>query len=298
VPLVLLAGCGSDKTATPPAPLDGLTVSGTAKVPTLSFKTKPLSVKATTTKVVTAGKGATLSKSDFVMFNYVLVNGKDGKQLDSSFGKGAMPWNLSSKGIPGLGAGMTGQKVGSRLLVAIPPKDAFGVQGAPKAGFGPTDTAVFMIDVVSAVHPLKTAAGAAVPPKAGMPTVKADAKGVPVVTVPKGPPPDKLVVKPLIKGTGPAVKKGQVLVAAYSGSVYRTGKVFDSSYSSGQLLNLPAGVGKLVPGFDKAIVGQTVGSRVIMVLPPLEGYGKAGNPPAGIKGTDTIVFTVDILAAM
>jgi FKBP-type peptidyl-prolyl cis-trans isomerase len=79
--------------------------------------------------------------------------------------------------------------------------------------------------------------------------------------------------------------------------VYGTGKVFDSSYASGNLLSLPVGVGQLVPGFDKGIVGQTVGSRVLLVLPPADGYGKAGNPQAGIKGTDTIVFVVDILAA-
>jgi len=73
--------------------------------------------------------------------------------------------------------------------------------------------------------------------------------------------------------------------------------VFDSSYASGNLLNQPVGKGQLVPGFDKGIVGQTVGSRVLLVLPPAEGYGKAGNTQAGIKGTDTIVFVVDILAA-
>jgi len=299
LPLVFLSGCGGTKEAAkaPPSPLDVVTVAGTAKAPTVALKTKPLSVKATTTKVVTAGKGPTLSKANFVTFNFVLVNGKDGKQSASSFGKTAVPWDLSSAQFAGLGKGMTGQKVGSRLLLAIPPKDAFGAQGA-QAGFGPADTAVFMIDVVSASTPLKKATGAAVPPKAGLPMVKVDAKGVPVVAPSKSPAPTKLVSQPLIKGKGAVVKKGQVLIAAYSGLLYGTGKIFDSSYRSGQLLNLPVGVGKLVPGFDKGIVGQTIGSRVLLVLPPAEGYGKAGNPQAGIKGTDTIVFVVDILAAI
>ena len=40
-----------------------------------------------------------------------------------------------------------------------------------------------------------------------------------------------------------------------------------------------------------------VGSRVLMVVPPRAGgYGAAGSPPK-IKGTDTLVFVVDILAA-
>ncbi len=40
-----------------------------------------------------------------------------------------------------------------------------------------------------------------------------------------------------------------------------------------------------------------VGSRVILEIPPAKGYGKEGNEAAGIKGTDTLFFVVDILAA-
>ncbi|MDQ1535639.1 MAG: hypothetical protein QOE58_32 [Actinomycetota bacterium] len=297
IPLVFLAGCGSDK-ADAKSALDVVTVNGTAKAPTLTFKAKPLTVAATTTKVVKDGTGAKLTKANAIMFNYVIANGKDGKQVESSFGKQSVGWDLSTtERMGGLSKGLTGQHVGSRLLLALPPADAFGAQGNAKAGIGPKDTVVFLIDVVSASTPLKTATGVAVPPKAGLPSVKVDAKGVPVVTVAKTPPPAKLVAQPLIIGKGPVVKAGQQLTAAYTGLVYRTGKVFDSSYRSGQPLRLPVGVGKLVPGFDKGIVGKTVGSRVLLVLPPADGYGKVGNPQAGIKGTDTIVFVVDILAA-
>jgi peptidylprolyl isomerase len=31
------------------------------------------------------------------------------------------------------------------------------------------------------------------------------------------------------------------------------------------------------------------------VVPPADGYGKSGSSSAGIKGTDTLVFVVDIL---
>jgi len=57
------------------------------------------------------------------------------------------------------------------------------------------------------------------------------------------------------------------------------------------------GKGQVITGWDKALVGQKVGSRVLVVVPPSEGYGKDGNQQAGIKGTDTLVFVVDILAA-
>ncbi len=51
-----------------------------------------------------------------------------------------------------------------------------------------------------------------------------------------------------------------------------------------------------IPGFDEGLIGQTVGSRVMLVIPPDKGYGETGNAQAGIAGTDTLVFVVDILA--
>jgi peptidylprolyl isomerase len=52
-----------------------------------------------------------------------------------------------------------------------------------------------------------------------------------------------------------------------------------------------------VPGWDQGLVGEKVGSRVILEIPPALGYGKQGNEQAGIKGTDTLFFVVDILGA-
>jgi peptidylprolyl isomerase len=80
----------------------------------------------------------------------------------------------------------------------------------------------------------------------------------------------------------------------YQGVLWRTGKVFDESWGKSPATFLPSGV---VKGFGKALVGHRVGSQVVAVVPPAEGYGKAGQPGAGIKGTDTMVFVVDILAA-
>ncbi|WP_284255574.1 FKBP-type peptidyl-prolyl cis-trans isomerase [Pseudolysinimonas kribbensis] len=52
----------------------------------------------------------------------------------------------------------------------------------------------------------------------------------------------------------------------------------------------------VIPGFAKALVGQKVGSQVIVMIPPADGYGSGGSPEVGIKGTDTLVFVIDILA--
>jgi peptidylprolyl isomerase len=296
LPLVFLAACGSSKTDAPASALDGVTVAGTAKAPTLTLKTKPLSVKATTTKIVTPGTGPKLTKANAILFNYVLVNGKDGKQVETSFGKTAAGMDLSSASLlPGLSKGLSGQKVGTKLLVAIPPSDAFGAQGNTQAGFGPSDTVLFYIELVSASTPLTTATGVAVPPKAGLPTVKVAGAGAATVTVPKTAAPTKLIVQPLIKGAGPAVQAGQNIKVNYTGVLWKNGKKFDASADHGSSFDTQIGAGKVITGWDKGLVGQPVGSRVLLVIPPAEGYGAKGSPPL-IGPKDTLVFVVDILA--
>lgn len=298
IPLVFLAACGSGKTDVKANPLDVVTVGGTAKAPTVTFKTKPLSVKTTTTKVLTPGTGAKLTKANAIMFNYVLVNGKNGKQVETSFGKQAAGMDLSSASLlPGLSKGLAGQKVGSRLLVAIPPVDAFGAQGNAQAGFGPSDTILFLIDLVSASTPLATATGVVVPPKAGLPTVKVDGAKAAVITVPKTAAPTKLIIQPLIKGAGPVVKAGQNIKVSYTGVLWKNGKKFDASADHGSSFDTQIGAGKVITGWDKGLVGQTVGSRVLLVVPPAEGYGAKGSPPL-IGAKDTLVFVIDILAVI
>lgn len=295
IPLMFLAACSSTNADAKASALDSVSVGGTVKAPTLTLKTKPLTVKVTTTKIVTPGTGPKVTKANAIMFNYILVNGKDGKQVESSFGKQKAGMDLSSASLlPGLSKGLTGQKIGSRLLLAIPPADAFGAQGNAQAGFGATDTVVFLIDLVSASTPLTTATGVAVPPKAGLPTATVVGAQAAQVTVPKSAPPAKLVVQPLIKGAGPVVQSGQNIKVNYTGVLWN-GKKFDASADHGSSFDTQIGAGKVITGWDKGLVGQTVGSRVLLVVPPAEGYGAKGSPPL-IGPKDTLVFVVDILA--
>ena len=307
IPALLLTACASadtsgsgSKGSSASAALDSIKVSGDVGTkPTVTLSAKPTTLSSSGSKVVTEGKGPKVTKGQEVTVDYVLLNGKDGSEADTSFGKSPATFTADpAQLLPGLANGMIGKNIGSRVLVGIAPKDGFpGGQGNEQLGFGKDDALIFVLDLKTAVTPLPKATGDPVTPKAGLPTVKENDKGVPVVTVPKTAAPTKLVVQPLIKGKGAVVKSGQTITAAYVGVIYGTGKEFDSSYTSGVPLKQRIGVGALVPGFDKGIVGQTVGSRVLLVLPPDEGYGKSGNAQAGIKGTDTLVFVVDILAA-
>lgn len=119
----------------------------------------------------------------------------------------------------------------------------------------------------------------------------------PTVDIPDGPAPKTLTEQTLTQGDGPTVAAGDVLVANYVGEIWDSKKVFDSSFSRGNPAPFPIGKGQVIPGWDKELVGQKVGSRVVLTVPPADGYGKNGNSQAGIKGTDTLVFVVDLVGS-
>jgi FKBP-type peptidyl-prolyl cis-trans isomerase len=130
----------------------------------------------------------------------------------------------------------------------------------------------------------------------GLPTVGSSSPGTaPAVHIPQTAPPTTLQVQTLIQGTGPVVKKGKLLIAQYEGVNWRTAKVFDSSWKRSSPTGFKIGTGQVIKGWDTGLVGKRIGSRVLLVVPPADGYGTAGSAQAGIKGTDTLVFVVDIL---
>ncbi|BBX59024.1 hypothetical protein MSHO_43690 [Mycobacterium shottsii] len=52
----------------------------------------------------------------------------------------------------------------------------------------------------------------------------------------------------------------------------------------------------MVPGFQKAIAGQKVGSTVAVAMTSADGYPD-GQPSAGIRPGDTLVFAIKVLSA-
>jgi peptidylprolyl isomerase len=130
-----------------------------------------------------------------------------------------------------------------------------------------------------------------------LPTASGGFGDRPTLTFPTGEPPNSLQRVVLSAGTGPATQKGDWLITNYLGQVWgRT--VFDNSYDKKTTAAFQIGLGKLVPGWDVALVDVPVGSRVLLSLPPADGYGAAGKDSAGIAGTDTLVFVVDIVGAV
>jgi peptidylprolyl isomerase len=255
------------------------------------------------TKTVIQGSGAPLTKTESVVGNFALYDwsGKTHKLVGSTF-TSHTPTLFGGQLLTGLEDALIGQKVGSRVLAVIPPKDGFQSQGNSQIGVGPNDTLVFVVDLIKEFSDTAAANGAHVSNGGGsLPTVTFPAQGkAPAVKVQSSrTPPKNLSVTTLLKGTGPKVVTGQTLVVQYVGVNWRTGQVFDSSWSRSEPYAFTIGSNSgMISGWNTGLLGQTVGSRVMLVIPPAEGYGKNGNSQAGIKGTDTLVFVVDIVGAV
>lgn len=129
-----------------------------------------------------------------------------------------------------------------------------------------------------------------------LPTATGSFGDKPELSFPDSTPPADLTVEVLSAGDGPLVEAGQTIDVDYLGQCWG-GRVFDNSYDRGSSIQFGIGIGQVISGWDSGLVGQQVGSRVLVSIPPHEGYGPNGNPRAGIKGDDTLVFVVDIKAA-
>jgi FKBP-type peptidyl-prolyl cis-trans isomerase len=297
---VALAGCGSSSSSSAAA----VTVSGHFGTnPHISIPSQPAARKLTV-KTLIHGNGPALGKTDAFVGNYAVYiwNGKKHKLAESTF-TSKSPALFSGQLLPGLQTALQGKRMGSRVLAVVPPAQGYGKTGNSQAGVSAKDTLVFVVDMIKEFPNNASATGSHVTDGGGtLPKVSAKAGVAPTITMPPAghQPPATLVTKTLIKGTGAPVQKGQTVVTQYVGAIWRTGKVFDSSWSRNQPFGFTIGAtpSQVITGWDKGLAGQTVGSRVMLVVPPADGYGKTGSSQAGIKGTDTLVFVVDILGAV
>lgn len=128
-----------------------------------------------------------------------------------------------------------------------------------------------------------------------LPTASGSFGDKPVLSFPDTPASADLGVRVISQGEGAVVEAGDDIEVNYFGQIWG-GRVFDTSYDRGSSISFPIGVGSVIAGWDEGLVGATVGSRMLLSIPPHLGYGERGMPRAGIGGTDTLVFVVDILS--
>lgn len=252
--------------------------------------------------VVTEGEGDPVEIGDALSINILTVNGTTGEELESSFRQEEAPEVvLDEQGLrPELLEAIEDQNVGSRILVGVPVAEDDLLSGGGGA-LSEGDTFVFLIDLVEKVErpdPLPAAEGTeqdlpdSVPTiefEGGEPTEFSAGSEVPATI-------DAPSAHVAIRGEGEQVTAGQTVTVHYHGQIYPNGDVFDSSWGRGEPAEFAIGVGQVVPCWDEGIVGQSVGSRLILVCSADSAYGDQGSPP-DIDPGDSLVFVVDLLAA-
>lgn len=151
-------------------------------------------------------------------------------------------------------------------------------------------------------HATPTAASTPAAPSVVAPTV--GASDVPAVTGPQGkkpaiakptaPAPASLLVHDVIAGTGATATGGSSATVQYTGAVYATGTVFQSSYDTGQPFAFTLGGGQVIAGFDAGVAGMKVGGRRELIIPPALGYRDQAQP--GIPANSTLIFVIDLVS--
>lgn len=277
---------------------DAVTIDGDyGQKPVYEFD-GPLSPDTTERTIVSEGDGAEIDEGDIVDLNYSIINGATAEEIESTYDQGTsvqLRVDTLAPVLSGLSKTIACATEGSRIVGVIPPVDAFGEAGAPEFGLEASQSLVFIADIVRiAPEPLVRAEGEPQEAPADFPVVELAESGVPTITIPDAEPPAGYEEATLILGDGDVVPDGATVTVHYTGINWNTGEVFDSSWERGQPASFPTG--GVIPGFRDALVGSTVGSQIVAIIPPELGYGPQGGTPDGSIGADdTIVFVVDIL---
>lgn len=115
---------------------------------------------------------------------------------------------------------------------------------------------------------------------------------------------NKITAKPLAsglyyietkKGSGAKPEKGATVKVHYTGKLL-DGTVFDSSVDRGEPIELPIGVGQVIPGWDEGIMLMNEGAKGLLVIPSALAYGEQGAPPV-IPPYSALVFEVELVKA-
>lgn len=298
--LLVLSACGgsdepdggaSASGASASGVLDAVTVTAGAEgeAPEVEFPT-PLDVTDEQIKQLSEGDGAEVEDGSSVTLRLAVFNAEDGEAVGETYTAEAGEKVVMTEGAgnPTLYDAVVGATVGSQFAYAVPGAAAV----AEGAAATPARLLIFTIEAAEAVvPPLDEVEGEAVAPVEGLPTVEVNDDGVPTITIPEGAEePDTLVAQDLIKGDGAVIEPDDSVTIHYTGVQFSDGEQFDSSWDKGAPATFP--LSGVIEGWTEGLSGKTVGSRVLLVIPPEMAYGDdaSSGGPSG-----TLVFVVDIL---
>lgn len=278
-------GAACDRTGSTSGIEDIATVTGEiGSAPEVEVFT-PIGVEEAAFGDIVVGDGPALtSPSQSAVVEFSLYSGKTGEQVGATAFDEQSAQLVSvdywEQRVPAFAQALECATEGSRILTVLSPAEL---------GLAEDEPGIAVLDVVK-VYPAKADGALQFNDASGMPTVVRAPDGRPGIIVPDSAAPKDLVVQTLIKGDGEKVAEGDTVLVDYTGVTWAEKTVFDSSWDRGAAT---FDLNSLIPGFSQGLAGQTVGSQVLIVIPPELGYGDQGS--GAVPAGSTLVFVVDIL---
>ena len=295
-----LVGCSLPGSSACPRPdasdspaLDSVTVSGsTDEAPEVELYT-PFHTSSAAFQDAVVGDGTQITNdTQLIVLDVSITSGETGENLVETNYDGDLsrvsPVSRWFEVIPGFEDALKCATEGSRIVVALPP-GSIEAGTAESLEMGEDESAVAVVDVRKVY--LSQADGAnQFNVGSGVPTVVRAPDGRPGIIVPEAAPPTDLVIQTIKKGTGPEVTGDEPVRVHYTGLTWADRTVFETTWD-GEPKSID--LDTMLPGFAEALIGQTVGSQVMVVIPPDQAYGDQAQGP--IPADSTLVFVVDIL---
>jgi peptidylprolyl isomerase len=252
----------------------------------------PFSTDETTSSVVIDGEGEPIVTDDqLVVVDATILSGETGETLVATSYSGTdAPFQLSQlvASVPAFSDALRCVGEGSRVVIGLAP-DGLEPETAAAWGLAEGESAVAVIDVHKVY--LASATGETVfNTERGLPTIVRAPDGRPGIIVPDAPAPTETTVQVLVRGDGEVVTGDAPVRVHYTGVTWDERTVFDSTWGATPASLTLDGV---VTGFAEALEGQTVGSQIMVVITPEDGYGD--QEQGAIPANSTLVFVIDIL---
>ena len=305
-----LVGCSSSASAgcTPTYAAGSVSKVVKATATSASFPT-PLVAKTSQVSVNKAGKGNPVQNGDQVDYTFTIYNGKTGENIGGATDP-QRAGAVTSKTSTSIAKALICATAGERFSLVSTVKQAFG-KGAGGTQFADSLTVVVVVDVKD--HFLGKANGINQLPLDGMPDVITAVNGQPGIVIQELDKPKTLRLSTIKAGSGPAVKKNDTVHLKYSGwswpassgdkpVIWPGGTSSDgtavpdgqATWTSDQAADIKVTSSGLPVGLYKALLGAKVGSQILAVIPPKDGFGQSA-ATYGFAATDTIIMVIDVL---
>lgn len=310
VVVVSLAACSSSASigCTPSYPSGSVSDLVKTTASTATFPT-PLVAKTSQVSMNKVGTGAPIENGDQVDYTFTIYNGKTGEALGGSQSTSRTGATNSAKATSVVRS-LRCARAGARYTLVSTVKDAFG-KGAGGSEFGDQDTLVIVVDVKDRF--LGKANGVNQLPLDGMPNVITAVDGQPGIVIQELAKPTTLRISTIKAGSGPAIKNNAVVHVKFTGWSWPTSSsdkpvvwpggtssdgttvpAGDSTWTTNRAADIKVTSSGMPVGLYKAVMGAKVGSQLLVVIPPKDGFGSSA-AAYGFSDTDTVIMVIDVL---